>query len=141
VSASTIQCERRSMDFIRVSTRHSLLQHRTWEHVSGTCAQLGQSGHRERSQGRFPFAGAMSITCLHAQIWNILGTRRRAEYTISQSTRSKLCVKRIFASWNLVLAICLWAQKWTLSPLSDLTLFFPRKTHTGSRGKHFVCLE
>ncbi len=88
-----------------------------------------------RSQGRFQFAGAMSMTCLHAQIWNILGTRRRAIYTMSQSTRSKCCATRTFASWSLTRANCRCSQNQTLSPLLDVTLFLPRRMQTGLRGK------
>jgi hypothetical protein len=106
VSTRIIQLKRRLMDFIMASTQPLLLQNKMCEHVLWTWAQLGHSGQSVRSQGRFPLAGAMSITCLQAQIWNILGTRRRAVCTISQSTKSNCCPKRILASWNLARASC-----------------------------------
>jgi hypothetical protein len=85
VSTSSSHCSSKSMDFNSASTRPAWLQKRIWEQVSFTCAQLGQRGHWFCSHGRFLLAGAISMTCLLAQIWNIRGTPYSVVWTISQS--------------------------------------------------------
>jgi hypothetical protein len=138
VSTSFSQVPSRSVDFIKTSTLPTWLQNRICKHVSGTCAQLGQSGQRERSQGLFPLTGAMSMICLQAHIWNILGTLLRVIWIISQSTLSNWSAKRTLASWNQDRASCLCTQNCNLSPLSEVSLLLPRNTQMGSRGNRLM---
>ncbi len=138
VSTSFSQVPSRSTDFIKTSTLPAWLQNRICEHVSGTCAQLGQSGQRDCSQGLFPLAKVMSMICLQAHIWNILGTLLRAIWIISQSTLSNWSAKRMLASWNRDRASCLCTQNCSLSPLSEVSLLLPRNTQMGSRGNRLA---
>jgi hypothetical protein len=97
VSISFIHVPIKLIDIISASTLPAWLQSRTCPHVSRTCWQLGQVGSRSVSHGLLPFAAAIPITCLHAQIWKRRGTPWSAAYTNSQSTRSNPSV-RILAS-------------------------------------------
>ncbi len=117
VSTSFSQVPSRSTDFIKTSTLPAWLQNRICEHVSGTCAQLGQSGQRDHSQGLFALAGAMSMICLQAHIWNILGTLLRAIWIISQSTLSNWSAKRTLASYRTETGQAVCAPEIAISPL------------------------
>jgi hypothetical protein len=120
------------IDFLKASTLPTSSQNNMCDVVSFSRLQLGHF-RLVLSQGLLPLAGAKSMTCLHAHIWNILGTSLRALLTIFQSTASKPSLNNILASWKNSLANCLWTQNFSSSPLSLVNLFPPSITYTGSK--------
>ena len=78
----------------------------------------------------------MFVTCLHAQIWNILGTSCNASYTCLHATSWK-CSNDIKPSWYYVCsASSLCTQNFSSFDVSDVILSSPTQTGIGSSRKH-----
>ena len=89
MSASRSHLSTRSMDSISVSTLPSSSHIMTCSQDSRHMDQLRQSGSCSSLYFDWlRFVPAILITCLHAQILNILGTSCRVSYTAHQSTSS-----------------------------------------------------